>query len=146
MARSVVLPPYFFAGECLVGSGLGISWVCQDARDVVGNLKDYAESYGIEESRFKAVLRKMGFEREHFDGVLEAMSPGQKKKVMLARSLCESAHLYLWDEPLNDMDVQSQEQVAVLLLQSQGTILFVEHDQAFCEAVATRKIVLRKPH
>ncbi|SEA77349.1 lincosamide and streptogramin A transport system ATP-binding/permease protein [Eubacterium aggregans] len=138
--------PVPHAGECLVGSGLGISRVCQDAREVVGNLKDYAESYGIEESRFKAILRKMGFEREHFDGVLEAMSPGQKKKVMLARSLCESAHLYLWDEPLNDMDVQSREQVEALLLQSQGTILFVEHDQAFCEAVATREIVLRKPH
>ena len=34
-------------------------------------------------------------------------SAGQKKKVLLARSLCESAHLYLWDEPLNYIDVLS---------------------------------------
>jgi lincosamide and streptogramin A transport system ATP-binding/permease protein len=67
---------------------------------------------------------------------------GQKKKVLIARSLCEKAHLYLWDEPMNFIDVISRMQIEELLLQYEPTILFVEHDRAFCEHISTGKAVL----
>ena len=70
---------------------------------------------------------------------------GQRKKVLLARSLCEPAHLYLWDEPLNYIDLLSRGQIEDLLLESKPTILFVEHDRLFCERVATDIIRLEKP-
>ena len=73
---------------------------------------------------------------------MEDFSAGQKKKVLLARSLCEPAHLYLWDEPLNYVDVLSRLQIEELLKSSGPTLLFVEHDAAFVEAVATKKMVL----
>ncbi len=56
--------------------------------------------------------------------------------------MCEKAHLYLWDEPLNYIDVISRMQIEALLLEYQPTIVFVEHDQAFIEKVATRIINL----
>ncbi|MFR7742625.1 MAG: ATP-binding cassette domain-containing protein [Acutalibacteraceae bacterium] len=43
-------------------------------------------------------------------------SAGQKKKVLLARSLCEPSHLLVWDEPLNYVDVLSRMQIEDLLL------------------------------
>ena len=69
---------------------------------------------------------------------------GQKKKVLLARSLCQPAHLYLWDEPLNYIDILSRGQIEDLLLESRPTILFVEHDKCFCQRVATGQIALEK--
>ena len=71
---------------------------------------------------------------------MEDFSGGQKKKVLIARSLCERAHLYIWDEPLNFIDVISRMQIEELLIEYQPTILFVEHDRAFCENIATKVI------
>ena len=65
--------------------------------------------------------------------------------MLLARSLCEPAHLYLWDEPLNYIDLLSRGQIEALLLESNPTILFVEHDRCFCERIATGRILLRRP-
>lgn len=75
-----------------------------------GSLRDYAETCGVEESLFMNLLRKLDFSREHFEKPMETYSEGQKKKVLIARSLCEQAHLYIWDEPLNFIDVYSRMQ------------------------------------
>ena len=99
-----------------------------------------AQEYGLEESLFKAVLRKLDLEREQFEKDVSLYSAGQKKKVLLAKSLCEQAHLYVWDEPLNYIDVLSRVQIEELLLKFRPTILFVEHDTAFRENVATKII------
>lgn len=88
------------------------------------------------------ILRKLDFSRELFDNTIENFSGGQKKKVLIARSLCEKAHLYVWDEPLNFIDVISRMQIEELLLKYQPTIVFVEHDRAFVENVATKIIQL----
>ena len=61
---------------------------------------------------------------------------GQKKKVLIAKSLSQQAHLYLWDEPLNYIDIFSRIQIEQLLKQSQAAMLFVEHDRRFCDNVA----------
>ena len=60
---------------------------------------------GIEEHLLKALLRKLDFSREQFEKDMGDYSAGQKKKVLLAGSLCTPAHLYVWDEPLNYIDV-----------------------------------------
>ena len=49
----------------------------------------------VDETMFLTLLRKLGFERVQFEKDMADYSAGQKKKVLLARSLCESAHLYL---------------------------------------------------
>ena len=86
----------------------------------------------------------MDFDRQQFDKKMENYSLGQKKKVVLARSLCQKAHLYLWDEPLNYIDLYSRLQIEQLLADSNITMVFVEHDSAFCNAVATKQLHLEK--
>ena len=73
---------------------------------------------------------------------MAAFSRGQQKKVLLARSLAEDAHLYIWDEPLNYIDLFSRMQLEQLLQSAKPTILFVEHDAAFCEAIANKTLRL----
>ena len=121
---------------------LKISYVPQSTAHLSGSLTDYAAHYEIDESLFMAILRKLGFPRMQFEKKMEDFSGGQKKKVLIARSLCERAHLYIWDEPLNFIDVISRMQIEQLLLEYQPTILFVEHDRAFCENIATKVLSL----
>ena len=70
------------------------------------------------------------------------LSLGQKKFVMIALSLCEHADLYLWDEPLNYIDVFSRMQIEKLILQFQPTMLLVEHDVRFQKTVGTYLLTL----
>lgn len=131
-----------YTGELFVGSRLAISYVSQDTSFLSGNLSDYAEKCGIDESLFKAILRKLDFSRVQFEKDMQDFSGGQKKKVLIAKSLCEKSHLHIWDEPLNFIDVYSRMQIEELLLVNKPTILFVEHDSTFCENITTKKIVL----
>ena len=132
------------AGLCETASRLKISCVPQDASFLRGGLRDFARERDIDESLFKAILRKLDFSRAQFEKDMADYSAGQKKKVLIAASLCEKAHLHIWDEPLNYVDVYSRIQIEELILRSAPTLLFVEHDRAFCERVATAELALRR--
>ena len=125
-------------------SGLVISYVSQSTDHLRGSLTDFARDQGLDGSRFRTILRKLDFPREQFERDLADYSSGQKKKVLLAASLCTQAHLYVWDEPLNFIDVISRMQVEELLLACRPTLLFVEHDARFCEEIATQRVRIRR--
>ena len=127
-------------GQVRMASGLVISHVPQDASFLSGCMRDFASKRGIDESLFKTLLIKTGFARTQFEKDMSELSFGQKKKVLLAASLCQSAHLYVWDEPLNFIDLYSRMQIERLILEFEPTMLFVEHDRAFRDAAATRVV------
>lgn len=131
-----------YTGVCRIGSGLAISYVSQATAHLRGSLSDYAREGNIDESLFKAILRKLDFTRLQFDKDISAFSAGQKKKVLLAKSLCEQAHVHIWDEPLNYIDVISRMQIEELLLQYAPTMILVEHDSEFIQNVATKVVYL----
>ena len=134
--------PVAIQGEAQKGSGLIVSFVPQDASFLNGKPADYARTCGVDISQFFTILRKLDVPRTQFEKEMGTFSLGQKKKVLLARSLCQQAHLYLWDEPLNYIDLFSRMQLEELLKESGLTMVFVEHDQAFVERVATKTIQL----
>ncbi|WP_025677082.1 ribosomal protection-like ABC-F family protein [Paenibacillus polymyxa] len=132
----------YYTGTFQRDPQLRVSYVSQNTSHLRGTLSDYAAEHRIDESLFKAVLRKLDFARIQFEKDISAFSGGQKKKVLIARSLCEEAHLHIWDEPLNFVDVISRMQIEELLLEYTPTIVFVEHDQEFHDRVATKTIEL----
>ncbi len=131
-------------GTVAIGSNLVISYVPQDTSALTGGLSEFAEENNIEESLFKAILRKLDIERVQFEKDISDFSGGQKKKVLLAKSLCQQAHLYVWDEPFNFIDVYSRMQVEQLIREFSLTMVFVEHDKVFRDMAAT-KIVTVEP-
>ncbi|MNH89633.1 putative ABC transporter ATP-binding protein YjjK [compost metagenome] len=131
-----------FTGTFRMGNQLKISYVSQDTSHLQGTLTDYAREQGIDESLFKAILRKLDFSRIQFEKDISFFSGGQKKKVLIAKSLCEEAHLHIWDEPLNFIDVISRMQIEQLLMEHNSTMVFVEHDREFCNHIATKIVKL----
>lgn len=140
LLKLLVGEPIEHTGTVKTGSGVRISYVPQDTSHLQGTLSEFAEENQIEESLFKAVLRKMDFERIQFEKDIRDFSGGQKKKVLIAKSLCEQAHLYVWDEPLNFIDIYSRIQIERLIREFSPTMILVEHDSAFRDAVATKVV------
>ena len=88
------------------------------------------------------MLSKMGFNTIDLDKDISQMSEGQKKKVLIAKSISESANLYIWDEPLNYIDILTRIQIEECILKYNPTIIFVEHDEMFVNNIATKVIHL----
>ena len=124
-------------GTLEAASGLVISCVSQDTSFLSGDLSRYCEKQGLDRSLFFAILRQLDLGRAQLVKRMEDFSEGQKKKVLIAESLLTPAHLYIWDEPLNYIDVFSRMQIEKLILEYQPTMLLVEHDVRFQEKVAT---------
>ena len=105
-------------------------------------LLPFAEEQGLDRTQFFTVLRKLDFSRLMLERDMTEYSAGQQKKLLLAASLCQSAHLYVWDEPLNYIDLFSRIQLEELILEYQPTMLLVEHDRTFCRRVGTDFLLL----
>ncbi len=131
------------SGMITKNPGIIISYVPQETSHLSGSLKKFILDNDLDEHRFKAILRKMDFERSDFTSDLSNYSAGQKKKVLLAKSLTEKAHLYIWDEPLNYIDIYSRMQIEKLIDTFKPTMLMVEHDQAFKNAICTKSINIK---
>jgi len=121
---------------------LKVSYVCQDTSHLKGSLKEFAAVNGINQTLFMTILRHLGFSRTQLEKNIEFCSMGQRKKVLLAKSLSEEAHLYVWDEPLNYIDVLSRIQIEEVLIKYKPTMIFVEHDKVFSERVATKILTI----
>lgn len=129
-------------GEVKQPQQLTISYVRQNHEDNKGTLSEFAEKNRVDYQAFLNNLRKLGMEREVFHNKIEQMSMGQRKKVELAKSLSQNAELYIWDEPLNYLDVFNQEQLEQLILENKPPMLIVDHDQTFLKKIASQVVLL----
>ena len=129
-------------GQHELAAGLEISYINQDTSFLRGSLDAYIERESLDGSLFRAILRKLDFERIQFEKPMEEYSEGQKKKVLIASSLLKPAHLYIWDEPMNYIDIFSRMQIEELILEYEPTMLLVEHDRDFGNRCATQVITI----
>lgn len=123
---------------------LKFSYVSQMTDEVKGTISEYARQKGVDEGIFRAMLQKLGVDKDKLDKDLADLSEGQKKKVMIARSITEDSEIYIWDEPLNYLDIQSREQIENMIIKYQPTMLFIEHDDTFINKIATKVIDIDK--
>lgn len=128
------------SGETFIPKELSKSIIRQNYDNNSGSLKNFAGQNAIDYSLFLSNLRLLGMERDMFDVQIEQMSSGQKKKVELAKSLGIPAEFYIWDEPLNYLDVFNHEQIETMILKYKPTLLFIEHDEKFLSKIASKVV------
>jgi ABC transporter, ATPase component len=131
-----------YSGEIKPASNLKISYIPQNTSDLHGRLDQYIKNMEADETLCKTILRKLDFSRDLFETDMQNYSDGQKKKVLLSISLSKPAHLFIWDEPLNYIDVISRIQIEEIIKESKPTLVLVEHDRRFVEDVANKIIYL----
>ncbi len=133
-----------YEGELIKASNLTFSFVKQDISSLKGTLREYAFEVKADEPRFKSILRKMGFSKDNLEQDISSLSEGQKKCVLIAGSLCQDANIYIWDEPLNFIDIYIRQTIEEMLSESNITMLFIEHDKAFVDSIATDSFEIMK--
>lgn len=129
-------------GEIQLTETASRSLVRQHYPDNLGNLNIFAEKRQLSYQDLLNNLKKLGMPRSAFKTPIQQLSAGQQKKVELAASLATPTSLYLWDEPLNYLDVFNQEQLSTVIQSVQPTMLVTEHDRDFIEAISTKVVTL----
>ena len=129
-----------YIGELKMANHLEFSYISQDTSFLEGDLMKYIHSQGVDETTCRTILSKLDFPKELFDTNMKLYSDGQKKKVLISISLSKPAHLYIWDEPLNYIDVISRIQIEELIKEVKPTLILIEHDQRFVNHIANKII------
>lgn len=132
-----------YNGDINIASNLKISYVSQDTSKLYGSLFDFARKNSVDETLFMTILSKLDFSKTQYEKDIANYSSGQKKKILIAKSLSEYTHLYIWDEPLNFIDILSRIQIEQLIKQYKPTMLFVEHDKVFVDEISTGTVIIK---
>lgn len=130
-------------GEVTIATNWTLSLVRQDFKDNTGTLVEFSEKRQIREEELLNHLRKLGVERSVFLNKIEQMSQGQQKRVEIAKAMLTPADIFIWDEPLNYLDVFNHQQLEQAILNANPTMIIVDHDQYFLSKIATKTIELR---
>ena len=95
---------------------------------------DECDGWRIEQ-RVELVLDRLGLQSE---AIVDTLSGGWKRRVLLARALVAEPDVLLLDEPTNHLDLNAISWLEAFLLEYPGAVVFVTHDRAFLQRVATR--------
>jgi ATP-binding cassette subfamily F protein uup len=91
------------------------------------------------EQRVETVLARLGLPA---DTIVDTLSGGWRRRTLLARALVGQPGLLLLDEPTNHLDIEAITWLEDFLAEYPGAVLFVTHDRAFLQRLATRILEL----
>ncbi len=89
------------------------------------------------EQTVELIITKLGLPSE---AIVDTLSGGWRRRVLLARALVGQPDVLLLDEPTNHLDIEAIEWLEAFLIEYPGAVIFVTHDRAFLERVGTRVV------
>ncbi len=76
------------------------------------------------------------------DMAFSSLSGGLKRRVLLGQALVKSPDIILLDEPTNHLEIEAIDWLEKFLKEFVGTVVFITHDRAFMQNIATRMVEL----
>ena len=104
--------------------------------DTIGEGNDTVTANG-RTRHVHAYLRDFLFSNERARSPVNALSGGERNRLLLARLFTRPANVLVLDEPTNDLDLETLELLEEQLVEWPGTLLLVSHDRVFLDNVVT---------
>ncbi len=128
-------------------------WSIKQERDRIYALPEMSEDEGMKvaelevefaeldgysaESRAEELLMSAGIEQSFHYGLMSAVAPGWKLRVLLAQALFSEPDILLLDEPTNNLDINTIRWLETIIKESKSTMIIISHDRHFLNAVCT---------
>src|SRR5690349_9046861 len=117
------LDPKSTLAEAMTGGRGDHVMVGDKPRHVIGYMKDFL------------------FAQEQRGTPLEALSGGERGRLMLARALAKPSNVLVLDEPTNDLDLETLDVLEEMLAAYSGTVILISHDRDFLDRVVTSVVI-----
>ncbi len=134
------------SGYKMLGHQIEIGYYDQNQENINKNNTVIDEIWNeypeLNHSEVRTVLGNFLFSKDSIFKNIHNLSGGEKARLLLAKLILKKANFIILDEPTNHLDIPSRESLEELLLNYEGTILFVSHDRYFINKIATKIISL----
>ncbi len=133
------------SGKIIQGTNLQVAYFDQlrsqldEDRSVKDNLDRGADKVSVngKEKHVISYLQDFLFTPDRANSPVNALSGGERNRLLLAKLFIKPANVLVLDEPTNDLDVETLDLLEELLLDYQGTVLIVSHDRTFINNLVT---------
>ena len=136
------------SGSVTTGHDVSIGYYDQELRDLDPRRRAidavWDEHPHETEEAMRSYLARFAFRGDDVFASIDGLSGGEKGRLTLAVVMRQKHNLLLLDEPTNHLDLDSREALEESLDDFPGSIVFVSHDRAFIDRLATRVIDLRE--
>jgi len=128
-------------------------WEIKAERDRIYAIADMTEDDGMKvaelevafaeidgysaEARAGELLLGVDIPIELHEGLMSAVAPGLKLRVLLAQALFSQPDILLLDEPTNNLDINTIRWLETVLNEYQSTMIIISHDRHFLNSVCT---------
>src|ERR1700688_250141 len=134
-------------GTVALGGSVTMGYSAQHAmylldgeRTVFQSLEDSFPQAG--QGSLRALAGCFGFSGDDVEKRCRVLSGGEKARLVMAKMLYDPPNFLVLDEPTNHLDIATKEMLITALSESEGTMLFVSHDQHFLAALSNRVLEL----
>ena len=113
--------------------------ILDEKRTILENVR----SYDFTDTELRSALSNFLFSGDSVEKRVEVLSPGEKARVALCKTLLKKANLIILDEPTNHFDPETQKIIGENFKDFPGTLIMVSHNPSFVEEIGiTRMLVL----
>ncbi len=134
-------------GEVRPGHGLKVGYYAQEhetldpRRTVLENMKSAAPDT-LAEVDLRRILGSFLFSGDDVEKPAGVLSGGEKTRLALATLVVSSANVLILDEPTNNLDPASREEILGALRTFKGAVILVTHDEGAVDALAPERLIL----
>ena len=151
LVKSIAAKLPLLEGDRKASRGIRIGYFSQDQLDELhegDNALDHIRDMmpDASESKRRSIAAQIGFDRAKSETNVEALSGGEKVRLLLGLTGLTKPHILILDEPTSHLDIDSREALIHALNEYTGAVLLITHDVFLAEATADRIWLVKDGH
>ena len=132
------------SGSIRLGNKTDIGYYAQELEllDNESTILDNLLNLGYTQRQLRSILAKFLFFGDDVYKSVSILSPGEKSRVALAKISLSGANMLLLDEPTNHLDPETQNLIADVFKNYEGTMIVVSHNPEFVDNLGIERLLV----